>query len=293
MGGTAVVQCPAELLPIAQRRLGELERRWSRFRADSEVSQLNSAQGHPVRVHRDTVRLLQFATQAVRETDGAFNPTLLRPLVMAGYDTSRSGDGRRTTLPMDSPMTGDLEGIMLGPDHGDEYRSVAVPKGTLIDPGGIGKGLAADLVAEELLAAGAPGAMVNVGGDLRVVGDGPHGPGWRIAIESPDGEDTLSSVVLMNGGVATSSTKKRVWMANGQPMHHLLDPSRGQPADNGVVGCTVISAAAVWSEVFTKVAFAESVEETLATYDGRGLAAMLVLASGEQRYSATWKEYDR
>lgn len=293
MGGAAELCCPPALVPMARQRLAELERRWSRFRADSEISQLNSARGQPVRVHADTVRLLRLSAQAVGETRGAFDPTLLRPLVEAGYDSSRTGDGGRTSVPVDGPMVGAVTSIMLGPDDGDGYRWVSVPRGMSVDPGGIGKGLAADLIVEALLAAGAPGAMVSVGGDLRVAGRSPHGPGWRIGVETPGGEATLASVVLMDGGVATSSIRKRTWTNGGRPMHHLLDPRRGEPSSNGVVGCTVLSDAAGWSEAFTKVAFVHHPDDAVAHYDQKGLAALLVLATGELRWSAGWKDFER
>ena len=67
----------------------------------------------------------------------------------------------------------------------DFVGCVRLPPGVGFDPGGIGKGLAADLVAHELLDLGAAGACVNVGGDVRVIGDPGEGDAWRIAIDDP------------------------------------------------------------------------------------------------------------
>jgi thiamine biosynthesis lipoprotein len=294
MGSVVELRCPPEREAQAFARLRELERRWSRFRADSDISRLNSAQGNPVRVHRDTVTLLRQLARAQQATNGAFDPTMLRPLVDLGYSTSRCHDEHRapTPMPISRPVQS-LTGVMIGPDEGADHQLVAIPRGLLVDPGGLGKGLAADLVADELMQAGAAGVMVNVGGDLRVAGVGEHGPGWRIAIETPDGSASLGSVVLLDGGVATSSTRTRTWRAGGRDLHHLLDPATQQPSTNRVVGCTVISSSAVWSEAFTKVAFVRPSDEAMAVYESQGLAALLVTETGQELRSSTWKVFDR
>ena len=70
---------------------------------------------------------------------------------------------------------------------------MTLPAGIRFDPGGIGKGLAADIVTEELIAAGAAGALVSVGGDVRVRGESPGGTAWDLAIDdaSRDGVELL------------------------------------------------------------------------------------------------------
>ncbi len=223
MGTTAhviVTGGPAGLVDRAVDRLDELEGRWSRFRSESEISRLNERAGVPVMVSRDTYALIEHALEGWRLTEGRFDPTLLPEVRAAGYDRSfelinaldapqgqaspAPHDGRALDVaPADRPGA---ERIQLDPIVG----TVCLGHGVQIDPGGIGKGFAADLVVELLLTAGALGALVNVGGDLRVSGSAPEGEGWIVAIDDPnDADHVIGTMALQGGAVASSWRTKR------------------------------------------------------------------------------------
>jgi len=133
--------------------LGRLERRWSRFLPDSEVSHLNARAGQPVRVHPSTLLLVEQALEAWRLTGGAFDPTVLGDVVRAGDDTSLSdcfaGSLDRSSPIELAPGCSDLVRACsdIEVDHADSI--VRLPPGTGFDPGGIGRGLAADLLVGE------------------------------------------------------------------------------------------------------------------------------------------------
>ena len=131
----------------ARRRLHELERRWSRFRDDSEVSRLNGSPEALLVVSEDTVRLVATMLEAWRITDGRYDPTLLAAIDAAGYTTSVDGSGRRSAGVPGAPRRRTPADVRVHP----EAPLVVVPAGAGIDPGGIGKGLAADVVVTELL----------------------------------------------------------------------------------------------------------------------------------------------
>jgi thiamine biosynthesis lipoprotein len=247
MGSDAhlVVVGDAELLTVARRRIEELESRWSRFRPDSEVCELNRRSGDPVEVGDDTRLLVQRAIDAWRLSGGAFDPTVLGAVIRAGYD--RSFD----TLPAETTAGSSL--LLIGcTDIEIADATVRLPAGTGFDPGGIGKGLAADLVLGDLLAAGAEGACVNLGGDLRVAGTSPRGEGWTCAIEHPWASRPLVHVGLADGGLATSTTLRRTWRVEGVTRHHLIDPATGLPSTSDLTAASVIAAEAWQAEVLAK-----------------------------------------
>jgi len=125
-----------------------------------------------------------------------------------------------------------------------------------MDLGGIGKGRAADLVAEELIDSGvATGGCINLGGDLRAFGRGPEdAPGWAVGLEEPDDDDSVMLVVgLADGALATSSTTRRRWRSeDGAERHHLIDPRTHEPAATEVRSVSVIAASAMRAEVHAK-----------------------------------------
>lgn len=283
-----VADRPEPLLAHVGHRLDELERRWSRFRDDSEISGLNAAGGEARRCSPDTVTLVEALVQGWHLTDGDFDPTLLGTLVELGYATSRTDTTLRTSLSGDVRSTGEPAHVLVDRHSG----AVQLPGGTVLDPGGIGKGLAADLVARELLDLGAVGALVEIGGDLRALGRPPEGDGWLVEIRSAvDGPS--SSVMLRAGGVATSSSRLRTWRVERAERHHLIDPRTLRPTDADVVGCTVIAGSAAWAEAFTKVAFVRGAVDGLAVFDRHGLAARVTTEDGRTHDSEAWQVFER
>ena len=281
-------------LDRAALRIDELERRWSRFLDDSEITGLNRADGAPRRCSHDTLALVEAMVAGWHATDGSFDPSLLGPLVELGYANSRV-DG--SAAPALLPGTG--YGRRVDLIRRDRAGSIVrLPPGLTLDPGGIGKGLAADLVTGELTVdGGAVGAIVEIGGDVRVRGVGPDDDAWTVAVVDPDGR--AEYVRLRDGGIATSTTRLRTWRSGGEERHHLLDPSTGRPtghtdrgdATDDVVACTVIAGTAAWAEVFTKPAFVEGAVRSLARYESHGLAARLTLADGSTVVTSRWKEF--
>ncbi|HEV8296922.1 MAG TPA: FAD:protein FMN transferase [Acidimicrobiales bacterium] len=256
MGSTAhlvvVGGDPAELVTRGQARLTDLERRWSRFVDTSEVSWLNRLAGEPVVTSWETRMLVRRALEGVDATGGCYDPTVLGAMHRIGYC--------RTFASMGAAIADDLEPSSLSTGATDivvdeTSRTVQLPPNVGFDPGGIGKGLAADLVSDELIAHGAHGVCVNIGGDLRVRGLAPSGGDWRIDVTHPDDPDPVATVVIADGAVATSSQLRRRWLdADGHEQHHLIDPMTGVSARTDVVSATVVAKDAWQAEVLTKLA---------------------------------------
>ena len=237
---------PASLADDAVALIHTLESQWSRFLEHSEVSELNRLAGAPCLVSDETFELVRRAADAVELTDGRFNPLLLRQLEAAGYcadhvDADPDALGRAGSVERIECWTG--------------CNLVRLPAGTAFDPGGIGKGLAVDLVTEMLLAAGASTTSVELGGDVRVEGDSWTDTGWVIDIGNPfDRAGCIATMAPTHGAVATSSVLQRRWVADGEARHHLIDPVSGRPANTDLVAVTTCSTQTWWAEVASKVA---------------------------------------
>ncbi len=243
-----VVGDPA-LVDVAVDRVTQLEHRWSRFIDNSEISRCNDTRGIPVDVSADTISLVRHAIHGWTKTDGAYDPTVLDALIASGYDRSYEimlKEGADVSLIDEAAPAPGCAGIEIN----DVFSTVTLPIDTGFDPGGIGKGLAADMIVEEIMAAGAEGAMVNLGGDLRVAGTAPTPDHWVVEVAEPSVSDTrVGLAVMIDGGLATSTTRRRVWTVDGRTCHHVIDPRLGRPVESEAQLATVISGRAWWSEV--------------------------------------------
>ncbi|MFN8035921.1 MAG: FAD:protein FMN transferase [Acidimicrobiia bacterium] len=263
-------------LEHATARVDELERRWSRFLPDSELSRLNSAAGRPAVVSRETFALVARAVEAWRSTGGAFDPSVLAALESAGYDRDfgRVPATAEPTSPAPGPAPG-CAGIALD----SIVSAITLPRGVRLDLGGIGKGYAADLVADELVRAGVPGVCVNLGGDLRVAGAAPTDSGWGVGLDDY-GDAPLGVLALAGGAVATTTRRRRHWQRAGRELHHVIDPRTGEPARSGLQTVTVVAAEAWRAEVLAKAVFVSGVEEGLALLSAAGVTGLALDDSG-------------
>jgi thiamine biosynthesis lipoprotein len=269
-----VVDGDEDLVRLGADRIRALEQRWSRFLPHSEVSRLNQRAGRPVMVSTDTFELVAKAVAAWRATDGRFDPTVGAALAAHGYDRDFAHVATTIVTPNPSVPAPTPAGVDLDP----VVQAVTLPVGVTFDPGGIGKGLAADLTATALHDAGAAGVLVNLGGDLRAIGRPPTSDGWTVTVPDPVDPDTeLLRLALAHGGVATSSRLQRRWRTTTGTAHHLIDPATGHPAGDEVCAVTVVAAEAWWAEALTKALFLLG-PDGLDRFDG--VHAVVVTADG-------------
>ena len=239
-----------DALDDATRRLEDLELRWSRFLARSELSRVNSHAGVPVIVSRETFEVIALAVDAWHRTAGLFDPTVHDALVTGGYDrpfaempTRVSGGDR--TRPAPTPASIHLD---------EALNAITLPPGVRLDLGGIGKGAAADLIVAEAAASGVRGICVNIGGDVRVWGEGPESGAWSVVLRCPGSMETRT-IDLVDGAVCTSTRLRRRWVNDTGPTHHIIEPCTGRAAETGLASVGVVAARAAPAEVLAKAAF--------------------------------------
>ena len=233
------------LMRFVRRQLDQLENKWSRFLPYSEITKLNNSTGAPFEVSPETAELIVHALEGYRITNGMFDPTILGDLLRLGYHTSFVALEDADAPEVVSELKRGASDIKV---NGNQ---ITLPLGAGFDPGGIGKGFAADLIAEEVMKRGASGVLINVGGDIRVMGKSPEGGGWKIDITDHN-NNVIECVVLSHGAIATSTTMKRTWSHEDHVVHHLIDPALGINADTHVMLASVITAQCWQAEILTK-----------------------------------------
>jgi thiamine biosynthesis lipoprotein len=255
VSGESESRTAREAVERARGQLLEWHGRFSRFISGSELSLLNADERETVPVSPMMGALVVALARAGSITAGLVDGTLLAPLVQVGYVSD---------LPP-APSLGEL--LARAPQRRAAGRSVREgwrelrydalagtvtrPPGFAIDSGGLAKGLFADVLAREL--ALHPGFAVSCAGDLAI--GGAQSPRRELTVESPFDGSAIHSFGVTRTGVATSGISRRSWFdAQGNPVHHLLDPATGRPAFTGIVQATALAPSALDAEMYAKAA---------------------------------------
>ncbi|MFF3460669.1 FAD:protein FMN transferase [Streptomyces sp. NPDC002730] len=274
---------------LLARELAAVDAACSRFRADSELAGLNSANGRLSAVGPLLAEALAMALRAAEMTDGDVDPTVGSAMRTLGYDRDFAlveRDGRPVRLTV-RPVPG-WRRVRLDRAAG----TVMMPPGTTLDLGATAKAWAADRTAQMLAKAAGCGVLVSLGGDTAVAGPAPSG-GWRIRVqdvtghpdEPPVGPHT--TVAIRHGGLATSGTAARHWRRGDRELHHVVDPRTGLPAVTPWRTVTVAAASCADANTATTAALVRD-ETAYAWLNSIGLAARLVAVDGTVKTTASW-----
>jgi FAD:protein FMN transferase len=263
-GGTAtihvrgVTRASGELAAARGRiRLLEAHHRLSRFNPGSELSRLN---GDP-RVEVPASALLRNLAAAVRtageSSGGLVDATILPGIERTGYRRSLVGV---EPVPLSAVLASHIGRAPARPDPRRLWRQIEVsdateairrPPGIGIDGGGIAKGMLADQLAADL--GDFPAFAVDCCGDIRLGGTASRER--TVLVDDPFGGSPIHEVRISAGAVATSGIGRRCWIdPDGNPAHHILDPSTGRPAFTGLVQATAFAPTALLAETYAKAA---------------------------------------
>jgi thiamine biosynthesis lipoprotein len=278
----------------------EWEQSLSRFRIDSELSQLNANPGVPRTVSQTLWDVYAAALDAEQLTGGLVNALLLKPMIQAGYDRSfddmrlaeSDTDRRRRHAQwlQDDPM---IEAPPpLSSVASDRFkRTLCIPDGAGLDFGGTAKGWAANRAMQRLQRAGP--SLVSAGGDIAISGPRSDGSAWPIDVDDPFREGAfIETLYVERGGVATSGKDHRHWMSHGIGQHHVIDPRTGVPARTDILTATVIAGTSMQAEALAKAVMISGSPAGLEWIDrDDSLAGILVLENGRKLYSRNIEKY--
>jgi len=241
------------------------------------------------------LRALDTALAAARSTDGLVDPTLGRQLVSLGYDRdlhlvrTPSAFGPSRTTGWSRPSAGRADHEAWREIGTDPAGWLMVPAGCALDLGATGKAFAADLVADAVATELGCSVIVSLGGDVSAVTLREH-LGWQVLVSDTEGGDLDAAgqvVVLTTGGLATSSTRHRRWLHDGSPVHHIIDPRTGLPAEEVVVSATVRAQTCAEANAASTAAVILG-RDAADWLESRGLPALLVHADGNATRCAGW-----
>ena len=248
-------------LDSARRWFAEVERACNRFEPGSEINAL--VPGRWLRPSSTLFYALALAVNVATASDGAFDPALGRELAERGFDRNYlTGEHTRA-------VTGDGVWADLELDH--DAQRVRLRRPIAFDLGGIAKGLALDLAANDLAELDLDGFALDAGGDVIVRGVNPAGVSWRVGVRDPRRPGRLIATVrLTDQAVCSSGTYHRG--------RHLLDPLSGVPARP--IGATVVAPVAALADALSTAAAVLEPEAAIALLEANDVAGFVVTGHG-------------
>ncbi len=233
------------------QKLEDIEKKMSVDLSESEVSEINRKAGiRPVRISEETYNVICAGKKYSEKSSGKFDITV-GPLVrLWGINKPNP------KVPAETDIQSTVKRIGYGKiATNDKDKSVFLEeKGMALDLGGIAKGYAGDAIAEILKSEGVQHAIVDLGGNLVLVGSKPDGTDWKVGIQTPF-QPTGNSFALLSvsdRAVVTSGIYQRYFKEDGQIYHHILDTQTGYPVQNGLVSVTVICKSSMEADALAK-----------------------------------------
>ena len=279
-----LVGADEEICDAVYALANDLESKWSRFIPDSELMRLNDNPDEMHRVSDATLRLVSEMKLGFELTQGLFSANVLGDLIKLGFAQSRTNPKNVTKWNVESKTSADLSDVEVDLN----LNSVLVPRGVALDAGGIGKGLAADLMSDYAMQLGAMGAAVFAGGDVAVKGMAIDAAGWKVNISDPrDANFFIDAVSFSRGGLATSSPMG--WKIGSA--HHIIDPRTHKSSDSDVLQATVVAQNASQAEVLSKMCVILGAQAGISQINSLGAAALIVDNSNQFHTSENWKTY--
>jgi FAD:protein FMN transferase len=269
--------------PLAKLAIAEVQRiesKFSRYRAASVVSRINAAagSGHAVDVDAETAHLLDFAATLHGMSDGLFDAT--------SGSLRKAWDFRAARLPEPARIEALLPLVGWQQVRWKDSRIELPLAGMELDFGGFGKEYAADRAATLLQQHGVRHGMVNLGGDIRLVGPRPGGVPWSLGIQHPrDEHRMLASLALSVGALATSGDYERYFERDGVRYCHVLNPRTGWPV-RAWRSVRVVAPACLAAGALTTVAMLKG-SEALAFLASQNVGYLAVDAAGGIHQHAT------
>ncbi|WP_419810831.1 FAD:protein FMN transferase [Bacterioplanoides sp.] len=239
----------------AEQEVKRIEQKYSRYRPDSVLSQINQQAGSATTIDPETYFLLNYAQVCFQQSEGLFD-------ISSGV-LRQAWNFKQPRLPDPSELTPLLERIGLA-DLELSENQVQMPATMEIDFGGIGKEYAADRAAAVCRQHGIHSGIVDLGGDLLVLGPKPDGSPWHLGVRNPrptisgqnlnqTNNQAFAQLPVYEGGMATSGDYERFFELQGKRYCHLLNPHTGLPVDHWA-SVTVLAPSCLLAGTFSTIA---------------------------------------
>lgn len=257
-----------------------------------------NAGGEPQKVDDKLIEFLKYAKSLYYETNGKMN--IMLGAVLKPWHTARTeslDDPSKAYIPnMDELKEASLHTSIELLEIDEVNKTVRISDALAsIDVGAIGKGYATELAAQVLEDANCNSYVLNIGGNIRIIGTKPNGDGWITGIKDPLNPSSNYAMYLnlANTSCVTSGVYERYFMVNNVRYHHIIDEETLSPA-NYFISITVITKNSGLADALSTALFCMSYEDGKALVEKIGNVDVLwIYSDGTQKYTSGIKPIEK
>lgn len=243
----------------------------------SEITKVN--QNHGGKISQDTAFLWKKSREIFEKTDGAFDVTIYPIMKAWGF----AGGGFHV------PAKEEIEYLLSHVNSGrvqyvETNRQLSLPQGMELDFGGIAKGYTSQRIVEIMKEHQVKNSMINLGGNVQLLGTKPDGSLYRVAVKNPENDGSYLGIIEESDkAVITSGGYERFFEEDGELYHHIIDPKTGYPAKSGLSSVTIVSSDATLADALSTALFVMGKENAVDFWreNSDSFDAVLCLDSGD------------
>ncbi|MEL4106610.1 FAD:protein FMN transferase [Oscillospiraceae bacterium WX1] len=226
----------------------------------SDIYKINHAAGEPVTVDKDTIDVINEGIAYSKESDGLFDITV------GALTTLWNIEGENPKVPPEDQIKAAVATIGYENIVIDGNTVTLRNKETQLDLGGLAKGYIADKVKEYLVSQGVKKAIINLGGNVVVIGSKNTDTPWVVGVQQPfmDRNVDIGYLYVSDKSVVTSGIYERYFIENGKVYAHILDPRSGYPVENNLASVTIISNASKQGDGLAATCFLLGIDKATA-----------------------------
>ena len=271
-----------ELLDSSFTLLSQIENKMSTKIENSEVQSINNSALETVTVSSDTLYVIKRGLYYGDISEGLFDISI-GPLVDL-WDIN----GGKTEIPSEKQIEITKSRVNYNDIEIDGFN-VSIKEGMSIDLGGIAKGYAADMVAQFLLDNGVEHAIVNLGGNIRVIGSKVDGSPYRIGIQNPfDSRNSYLGIIeIVDKTVVSSGDYERFFEKDGIRYHHILSKETGFPIISNVSAVSVITKLSIDADALSTIFFALDIKDGFKLAKELGGIDLIYITKNKNVYIST------
>jgi len=271
-----------EALAAVKERIESLEDTISTTLEGSDLYKLNHQSGSFIKVRDDTTRLFEFTLGMYKATDHALNPALYPVISAWGFTTEKYRIPSEEELSELLSHTDLLKVESIDNDSGMELK---LEDGMKLDFGAVGKGFAADESVKILKEYGVKSALLDLGGNVQVLGKKTDGSFWTVGIKNPWGGETVCAVKVYDCAVVTSGGYERYFIGeDGNKYIHIFDSVTGHPAESDLESVSIICESGLFADSLSTSLFVMGKEKAISWWAQNGGFDFILITKEKELY---------